>query len=112
MVNLDTIKENFLLIILVVFTLFAIVGSYIKYVVRLDYNLVVRIECLSDIASDNCITDGEDEYLKVLVYARDMNLHCKTGEEKCIVDMVQSKNAEVLECESSIDTDEVCVING
>jgi hypothetical protein len=101
-------KTNYFTLLALLLIVGAMIFSYFKYYVNLDYDTLLAIEC--DPSENVCFYDEESYYQKFLVYTKTLDENCNDSEdEQCIIDLWQNEMATLIECsEDTLESWEVC----
>lgn len=106
--NLVKPKSNYFILLILLLILTAMLVSYYRYFITLDYDIYMHISC--DPKLEVCVTNGDIFYKKVLAKAFNLNEYCSTNEESCVLNLIKNNNARVVLCEENISkiNDESC----
>ena len=101
-------KTNYFVLLSLLVVVFAMLFSYVKYYVNLDYDTLLAIEC--DPANNVCFYDEESYYDKFLIDTKILDENCSdASDEQCIVNLWQKDLAMKIECDDdSIEEWEIC----
>jgi hypothetical protein len=101
-------KTNYFTLLALLLIVVAMIFSYFKYYVNLDYDTLLAIEC--DPSIDVCFYDEESYYQKFLIYTKTLDENCSdASNEQCIVDLWKKDLATLIECnDENLEEWEVC----
>ncbi len=101
-------KTNYFTLMVLLLIVVAMLFSYFKYYVNLDYHTLLAIEC--DPSIDVCFYNEESYYQKFLVYTKTLDENCSdVSNEQCIIDLWEKDLATLVECNSETAHEwEVC----
>ena len=101
-------KTNYFTLIVLILVVIAMVTSFFKYYLNLDYDTLLAIEC--DPTTDICFYDEESYYQKLLVYTKILDDNCfDSSSDDCVLDLKDKGLARVVECnEDNLEKWEIC----
>ncbi|MFA6226984.1 MAG: hypothetical protein WC631_00650 [Candidatus Paceibacterota bacterium] len=100
-------KVDYIILLVLFFILVAIIVSFIRYYIRLDYNIYLHTEC--DPTVEVCTTDSDTNYNKFIVKASELQKFCgDKQDDACILDLYAKGLAEKLNCEENLSDSESC----
>ena len=100
-------KTNYFTLLALLLVVGAMVTSFYKYYVNLDYDTLLTIEC--DPATTVCFYDEESYYEKLLIYTKTLDDNCNdASDEQCLIDLKNKGQAKSLVCADNLDEGESC----
>ena len=101
-------KTNYFTLIALLLVVGAMVTSFYKYYVNLDYDTLLTIEC--DPATTVCFYDEESYYEKLLIHTKTLDERCNdASNEQCLFDLRTEGLAETIDCnDENIEEWESC----
>lgn len=100
-------KTNYFTLLALLLIVGAMITSFYKYYVNLDYNTLLTVEC--DPAVSICFYDGESYYEKLLIYTKTLDERCNdASNEQCLIDLKDNGEAESLACDENLEEGESC----
>lgn len=100
-------KTNYFTLMALLLVVGAMVTSFYKYYVNLDYDTLLKIEC--DPSATVCFYDGEIYYEKLLIYTKTLDENCNdASNEQCIIDLKNKGQAKSVMCSDNLQEGESC----
>jgi len=100
-------KTDYFILAVLLLIIAAFGFSFYKYFVKLDYDILLSIECDPKISI--CVTDEESYYKKFLAGAKVLDENCPDAEdEQCIINLESRGLAKKLDCEEYLEEGESC----
>ncbi len=105
----ENIRKVFLPVFIMTVIVVVIVIAFLKYYIFADFDIMFRVSCQSVAEVSECVSDGEKQYVKVLVAANKVEEWCYDGDIICMQGLANTEHATILSCEEYLESEEYCV---